>query len=128
MSSHDLPGRKLFFNPTVFSVTDEVVDYQLISVMMPFDGKFKGAYEAIQAAAADVNLKCQRADDIWNHSVVIQDIFSLILRSFIVVCDFTERNPNVFYEAGIAHTLGKHVVPLTQSNDDIPFDFGIIDI
>jgi hypothetical protein len=27
----------------------------------------------------------------------------LIDRSRIVVCDCTERNPNVFYETGIAH-------------------------
>lgn len=31
-------------------------------------------------------------------------------------------NPNVFYEAGIAHTLGKHVIPITQVADHIPFD------
>jgi hypothetical protein len=36
--------------------------------------------------------------------------------------DFTEKNPNVMYETGIAHTLGKHVVPITQSLDDVPFD------
>jgi hypothetical protein len=41
---------------------------------------------------------------------------------FLVVVDFSGKNANVFYEAGIAHTLGKHVVPITQSNDDIPFD------
>ena len=40
----------------------------------------------------------------------------------MVVCDFTAKNPNVFYEAGIAHTLGKHVIPITQNADDIPFD------
>ncbi|MDH5527716.1 MAG: hypothetical protein OEY97_10465, partial [Nitrospirota bacterium] len=30
--------------------------------------------------------------------------------------------PNVFYEAGIAHTLGREVILITQRNDDIPFD------
>lgn len=63
-----------------------------------------------------------RADDIWQDSVLIQDIFSLIVRSRIVVCDFSDKNPNVFYEAGIAHTLGKHVVPITQSCGDVPAD------
>ena len=28
----------------------------------------------------------------------------------------------MFYETGIAHTLGKHVIPITQSSDDVPFD------
>jgi hypothetical protein len=40
----------------------------------------------------------------------------------VVVCDLSGKNPNVFYEAGIAHTLGKEVILITQSMDDIPFD------
>ena len=28
------------------------------------------------------------------------------------------------YETGIAHTLGKDVIPITQSLDDIPSDLG----
>ena len=34
----------------------------------------------------------------------------------------TGRNPNVFYETGYAHALGKHVILLTQEAKDIPFD------
>jgi hypothetical protein len=69
-------------------------------------------------------LRCQRADDIWDQAEVIQDVFSLIYRSRVVVCDFSNRNPNVFYEAGIAHTLGKPVVPIVQNAEHIPFDLG----
>jgi hypothetical protein len=90
--------------------------------MMPFTPSLNLVYGSIQTAAHQQGLVCSRADNIWDHSTVIQDIFSLIFRSFIVVCDFTEKNPNVFYEAGIAHTLGKHVIPITQSEQDIPFD------
>ena len=46
----------------------------------------------------------------------------MIYCSSIVIVDFSGRNPNVFYEAGIAHTLEKNVIPITQSLDDIPFD------
>jgi hypothetical protein len=40
----------------------------------------------------------------------------------VVVCDCTGRNPNVFYEIGIAHTLGREVILITQNAADIPFD------
>lgn len=59
--------------------------------------------EAIQRAAADAEVRCRRADDIWEAPAIIQDVVNLIDRSRIVVCDCTERNPNVFYETGIAH-------------------------
>jgi hypothetical protein len=67
-------------------------------------------------------LRCRRADDIWENPAVIQDVVSLIDRSAVVVCDCTGRNPNVFYETGIAHALGREVILITQSEADIPFD------
>ena len=53
---------------------------------------------------------------------IIDDICNSILGADVVVADCTGQNPNVFYELGIAHTLGKDVILLTQSIDDIPFD------
>lgn len=115
-------GRKIYITPQVFDVPEEAVNRSLVSVMMPFDEAFSGAHDAIKQACSDVGLRCQRVDDIWEKSALIQDIFALICRSFIVICDLTDRNPNVFYEAGIAHALGKHVVPIAQHKRDVPFD------
>ena len=110
-------------SPRVFSV-DAIhkVEDDLISVMMPFSAGFQDVDESIKQMAAEIDMRCLRADDIWEHDTVIQDVVTLIGRSRIVICDCTGKNPNVFYEAGIAHTLGKDVILLTQSEDDIPFD------
>lgn len=56
------------------------------------------------------------------NSTIIQDIFELIYKSKIVIADFAGKNPNVMYEVRIAHTLGKLVIPIAQSVDDLPFD------
>jgi len=122
ISSEQSNGRKIVFSPNIFQVPSESVDQNLISVMMPFRSELTEVYESIKEAASLTGFHCKRVDDIWEHSTVIQDVFSLIFQSYIVVCDLTGKNPNVFYEAGIAHTLGKHVVPITQLDDDIPFD------
>jgi len=122
ISSEPPRGRRIVFSPNIFSVPDVSVDYDLVSVMMPLSAEFSPVYESIKRAAKSEGFSCKRADDIWDHSTVIQDIFSLIFQSYVVVCDFTGKNANVFYEAGIAHTLGKHVVPITQTELDVPFD------
>jgi hypothetical protein len=122
ISSEQSESKKVIFSPSIFNVPSDPVDSNLVSVMMPFSTNLSPVYSSIQLAATNAGLTCTRADDIWDHSTVIQDIFSLIFRSFIVVCDFTGKNPNVFYEAGIAHTLGKHVIPITQAEQDVPFD------
>jgi hypothetical protein len=109
--------------PSVFRIEDhENIEPTLASAMMPFDAAFNDVYAAIQEAAANAGLRCRRADDIWENPAIMQDVVSLIDRSRVVVCDCTGRNPNVFYEAGIAHTLGREVILITQSEHDIPFD------
>jgi hypothetical protein len=115
-------SRQITFQPSVFEVPPGGVERNLIAVMSPFTPEFDVVFTHIEHAATLAGYRALRAKDIWQHSSVIQDVFSLIFRAHIVVCDFTGKNPNVFYEAGIAHTLGKHVVPITQNPQDIPFD------
>jgi hypothetical protein len=109
--------------PTVFQIPEhENLEPTLASVMMPFDAGFNSVYESIRIASEAAGLRCRRADDIWENPAIIQDVVALIDRSRIVVCDCSGRNPNVFYEAGIAHTLGREVILITQNEHDIPFD------
>jgi hypothetical protein len=114
--------RKITFAPNAFAVPDLHVELDLVAVMMPFAAEFAGVFQAIEGGATASKLRCLRADSIWEESTVIQEVFNLIFRSQVVVVDFTGKNPNVMYETGIAHTLGKHVVPITQAMDDVPFD------
>ncbi|MNQ57931.1 hypothetical protein D3C85_721020 [compost metagenome] len=109
--------------PTAFTLPDpgEVQPDQL-SAMMPFSPAFDEVFSAITRSATRTNMRCGRVDGIWENHSVIQDVISLIDRSRYVVCDCSGRNPNVFYEIGIAHTLGKEVILITQSGDDVPFD------
>ncbi|GAB4031353.1 hypothetical protein [Spirosoma gilvum] len=116
------PERVITFAPDVFRIPDKPVDSNSLAVMMPFEGRFSGTYAAIRNVCAKLRIDCQRADDIWNNSILIQDVFDLIFTAQVVITDFTDRNPNVFYETGVAHTLGKLVIPITQSVGDIPFD------
>lgn len=109
--------------PKVFSI--EAIHAQegnLVAVMMPFKAEFHPVYSALQASTAAAGLSCVRADDIWEHHTIIQDIVNIIAKARVVICDCSGKNPNVFYEAGIAHTLGKEVILIAQSEEDIPFD------
>lgn len=101
---------------------EEPREPDLVAVMMPFDTALNPVYEALRAAAADVGLRCQRADDIWVKTHIMEDVLSLIWRSQVVVSDFTGKNANVFYETGIAHSIGRDVIQIVQNMADVPFD------
>jgi nucleoside 2-deoxyribosyltransferase len=66
--------------------------------------------------------RCMRADDIYDNTSIIDDIVRLISEADIIIADLTTRNPNVMYELGYAHALGKECIPITQSMGDVPFD------
>lgn len=121
---HALLTNKLekFPRPSVFDLSVKPVNPRLVSIMMPFAGAFTNVYETIRTALNAEGFRCARADDFWKHAHIMQDIIELICTSRIVICDLSQKNPNVFYEAGIAHTLGKEVILITQSMDDVPFD------
>lgn len=97
ISCTDEGARRIVFSPMVFSVPAEKPDVNLVSAMMSFDPVLQPVYQVIKSAAEAVGFTCKRADDIWEDSTVIQDVFSLIFRSYVVVCDFSGRNANVFY-------------------------------
>jgi hypothetical protein len=108
--------------PKVFELMQEPIDSNLAAVMMPFDKKFDPVYVALQTAITRSGMTPRRADDFWHHDHLIQDIVSLIGKAAVVICDLTDRNSNVFYELGIAHTLGRNVIMVTQSHEHVPFD------
>lgn len=97
------------------------VNPSLLSAMMPFAG-FDAVWAAIQQVAQQNGMIAKRADNVWEHHEIIQDIVALIDEAAIIICDCTGRNANVFYEIGIAHALGKDIILITQSANDIPFD------
>src|SRR5215471_6685159 len=90
---------------------------------MPFSSELRPVYDDhIKNVMQEVNLECNRADDIFSNGVIIEEVWKNINEARIIIADLTGKNPNVFYEVGIAHTLGKEVILITQSIDDIPFD------
>jgi hypothetical protein len=108
--------------PTVFKLPEGPIDPRLVTVMMPFSAEFTDVYTALQAAVDKVSMRCSRVDEIWDDAVISQDIVTLIGTARVVLFDLTGKNANVFYEAGIAHTLGKDVVLIAQHESDVPFD------
>jgi hypothetical protein len=92
-------------------------------VLMPFDGKFNDIYQlGIKEACKLAGAYCERVDEQIFRESMLDRIYNQIAKADIIVADMTGRNPNVFYETGYAHALGKNVILLTQEADDIPFD------
>jgi hypothetical protein len=120
-----LASRELICNPNFYQRDYPVTSDVFCFVIMPFgDPLLQEVYQAyIKPTIESLGIKCVRGDDIFSTGSIMEDIWSSLCRCAFVVGEFTGRNPNVLYEAGITHTLGKPLIGLTQVVDDIPFDF-----
>ena len=115
-------AQKLIVDPIFRSRETRIIQNQVF-VLMPFEEPWSARIwkRILKPAIESEGLAAVRADDLYGHDIM-EDIWEGILRSECVVAETTGRNPNVFYELGIAHTLGKEIVLLTQNVEDIPFD------
>jgi hypothetical protein len=94
-----------------------------ILVLMPFSNDLQHIYEEhIRAFCDRLGLTVARADDFFTVGSIMSDIWHAINHASLIIADCTGRNPNVFYEIGLAHARGKSAILITQNIDDIPFD------
>jgi hypothetical protein len=98
-------------------------DSTLAFCLLPFKDNFMRVFEeGVLPAIEAAGLRGIHAGQIFDNREIIEDIWESISTCRIVVADVTDRNPNVFYELGICHTLGKEVIVITQRAEDVPFD------
>jgi hypothetical protein len=111
------------FGPAAYGV-----DPRLAFVLMPFTDELTNIYNAfVKPTVEDAafGLICRRADDIKSNKAIIQDIWKSICEARLIIADLSGLNPNVMYELGIAHTLGKETVLIYQRGRDVKFPFDL---
>jgi hypothetical protein len=92
-------------------------------VLMPFGAPFDSYYRAVFAPAIDrAGFMPVRSDDVAKPGAIIDQIWKGINAAEVCLADLTGCNPNVMYELGLVHALGKPVLQLVQNTRDLPFD------
>lgn len=138
--SSTLPYMQYLFNVSLSKIVDrgrplqvfpafgDPIDYDDkrwgdVFVIMPFREDLKTVYNsAIKPAVEASHMTVRRGDDFYSDERIMDEVWTAVYRCKLCIADCTGANANVFYELGIAHTLGKASILVTSSLDDIPFD------
>ena len=122
---------KLWVKPSIlpeamrYAPASNRVIAKTVFVAMSFAEDRQPVAQAIEDAGEKSGFRCFRGDNQRFYSKnlnIMTNVTESVVRSHIVVVDISDRNPNVFYELGVADTLGKPVVLLFDGNGDVPFD------
>jgi hypothetical protein len=101
---------------------DASVDPTLVFVLTPFNEKERRTFAIIQDVVTRIGFRCVRGDEEYIAGEILPHVVDLITRARLVIANISGRNPNVYYELGIAHALGKPTVLVSRTLDSVPFD------
>ena len=109
----------LGLNPTGINVEDGFV-----TCLMPFNRQYNRIYECIKEVCRVNDCQCHRSDDKYTPNSILKYTMELILKSQVIIAVLDGRNANVYYEVGIAHSIGKTVILVNNVSrfKDTPFD------
>jgi hypothetical protein len=95
-------------------------------VVMPFsptasEQNWKEVFEGVfRPALEECGYECKQAETSTGSLIV--SIVESLLNSDIVLADVTDRNPNVFYELGVRHSLRRGTIIVSQGSSHVPSD------
>jgi len=102
-------------------------DPSSLFMVMPFISDLFPIYEDhVKKVVSNLGYRIKRGDDFFTSNEIMKDIWLCIVGSNAIIADCTNRNPNVFYEIGVAHSIGRPVILITQNEEDVPFDLRAI--
>lgn len=113
-----------FFEKMGFCIPEMEVEKDYVTCLMPFHPHFDSIYNRIVKATKTAGFKCHRSDEEYKSGDIMRYTIELILKSQIVVGVLDGRNPNVFYEIGIAQSIGKTIILIVEqkTKSAVPFD------
>jgi hypothetical protein len=92
-------------------------------VAMPYGPTwFDSVRDVIVSVASNCGFAAEVSMDMQTPGAITDQIWHGIRCADVVVADISGNNPNVFYELGLAHALGKEVLITAQDVGRPPFD------
>lgn len=112
----------LFLKKFGLAEEDFIVNNNLIFYLTSFSEKYEPTYKICKDVCKEMSLMLLRGDEIEVTGDIFSQIIRYIVKSSLIIVNIDGKNPNVFYELGIAHALGKNIMLISKRNNKVPFD------
>ena len=122
-----------YFDDTFVEQFDYILDKELektedknyVFIIMSFDKKYNDIYDSIKLAGKLIKtdkLKIERVSETKGDYIITELIEQSINKVGLIICDLSEKSPNVYYELGYARAKNKTIIMTAKKGTELPFD------
>ena len=101
---------------------DLFIDKHAIFCLTPFSLDGLEVFKVVREVCSSKSYRAFRGDEKYIPGDIFSEIIRYIIHSRLIIADLNGKNPNVFYELGIAQAFSKTVILLAHRDSPIPFD------
>lgn len=128
--NNSLFNYELFLKQFGIEKKDLKIEKNKAVFLTPFNEQGTRTFYLCSDILGSVGIFLQKTDNIVHKDDILMNVILLIIQSEWIIVNIDGRNPNVYYELGIAHAIGKKTIIISQSkyssedinNQDIGFD------
>ena len=111
-----------FLQPFGIGAAEFQIDPRLVFVLTPFTQRERSTYAAIKETVSRLSFRCVKSDDEYLSGEILPSVVRHIVQCRFVIANISGRNPNVYYELGLAHALGKPTILVARTLESVPFN------
>lgn len=100
-------------------------DVFVLMNMNPADESLVDVLNGIKSACTSFGLEATRIDEEEHADRITDRIIERIKRSDLIIADLSGERPNVYYEVGFAHALGKRPMLYRRRGTPLHFDLAV---
>lgn len=93
--------------------------------MDPHRPELVDVHETVRSVFAEFGVRAIRADDVEHQETITEIVLDNIAKAEFLIADLSGERPNVYYEIGYAHALGKRPILFRRTGTPLHFDLSV---